>query len=141
MWSKVEGMGSQARRPPPPSWPWVALLGTDLTSDRVEVTLPLRSDAPALGVGHLLDDLERLELLEDVTADGARAGHEFLRPRTAHHPPTEDPLERPNTDAIPQVDAARDRGGPNVVPVKIEVPKWADLVKTGTTRELAPYDP
>ena len=24
---------------------------------------------------------------------------------------------------------------------KIEVPKWADLVKTGTTRELAPYDP
>ena len=24
---------------------------------------------------------------------------------------------------------------------KMEVPKWADLVKTGTTRELAPYDP
>ena len=24
---------------------------------------------------------------------------------------------------------------------KIEVPKWADLVKTGITRELAPYDP
>ena len=24
---------------------------------------------------------------------------------------------------------------------KIEVPKWADLVKTGVTRELAPYDP
>lgn len=24
---------------------------------------------------------------------------------------------------------------------KIEVPKWADLVKTGTAKELAPYDP
>merc|ERR1712167_146100 len=24
---------------------------------------------------------------------------------------------------------------------KIEVPKWADLVKTGTLKELAPYDP
>merc|ERR1712146_831841 len=24
---------------------------------------------------------------------------------------------------------------------KIEVPKWADLVKTGTIKELAPYDP
>ncbi|KAI0233524.1 Protein component of the small (40S) ribosomal subunit [Massospora cicadina] len=24
---------------------------------------------------------------------------------------------------------------------KIEVPKWVDLVKTGTSRELAPYDP
>merc|ERR1711988_1174022 len=24
---------------------------------------------------------------------------------------------------------------------KMELPKWADLVKTGTTKELAPYDP
>jgi len=24
---------------------------------------------------------------------------------------------------------------------KIEVPKWADLVKTGSYKELAPYDP
>ena len=24
---------------------------------------------------------------------------------------------------------------------KIEVPKWADLVKTATYKELAPYDP
>jgi small subunit ribosomal protein S19e len=24
---------------------------------------------------------------------------------------------------------------------KIEVPKWVDLVKTGTFKELAPYDP
>jgi small subunit ribosomal protein S19e len=24
---------------------------------------------------------------------------------------------------------------------KIEVPKWADLVKTGAYKELAPYDP
>jgi small subunit ribosomal protein S19e len=24
---------------------------------------------------------------------------------------------------------------------KLEVPKWVDLVKTGTFKELAPYDP
>ena len=24
---------------------------------------------------------------------------------------------------------------------KLEVPKWVDLVKTGTYKELAPYDP
>jgi len=24
---------------------------------------------------------------------------------------------------------------------KLEIPKWVDLVKTGTNKELAPYDP
>ncbi|KAF8923883.1 40S ribosomal protein S19, partial [Dissophora ornata] len=24
---------------------------------------------------------------------------------------------------------------------KLEIPKWVDLVKTGTSKELAPYDP
>ena len=84
--------------------------GRHLARDRVEVALPLRRDPPPLAVGHLLDDLERLELLEDVAGDRARPRRELLADRAAHLPPPKDLLEGADADAAAEVDAAGDRG-------------------------------
>eukprot|EP00327_Prymnesium_parvum_P008046 CAMPEP_0182819042 /NCGR_PEP_ID=MMETSP0006_2-20121128/12361_1 /TAXON_ID=97485 /ORGANISM="Prymnesium parvum, Strain Texoma1" /LENGTH=187 /DNA_ID=CAMNT_0024945577 /DNA_START=132 /DNA_END=692 /DNA_ORIENTATION=- len=95
------------------------LLLADLPGDRVEVALALRGDPAPLPPRHLLHDLQRLQLLENVARDRARRLPKVLRPRAAVDAAAEDLLEGADAGAGAQVDAPRDGGGADVVPVGI----------------------
>merc|ERR1712032_1259504 len=96
-----------------------SLLGSNLSGDRIEITLALRCYSAPFARWVLLDDLERLELNENMPSNGARAGVEFLMDSPAMHAASKDLFEGAHPKALPQVHSTSDRSCTDVVPVRI----------------------
>ncbi|ETN03433.1 hypothetical protein PPTG_23778 [Phytophthora nicotianae INRA-310] len=94
----------------------------NLAGDAVQVLLAVAGDLTATlvdALGALLHDLHLLQLLQNVTDETARGLLEVLTVDTLAGRTTVHLLERAHTSVLAQVHLTRDRGGTDVVPVRV----------------------
>jgi hypothetical protein len=92
--------------------------GGALAGDAVEVTLAVVGDLAAT-LAHLLEHLHGLESVEDVTDEATRGTVEVLLGGLVAGAAAVVLTEAADADALAKVDLARNRGGTDVVPVRV----------------------
>jgi len=87
--------------------------------DPVKITLALLGDAASATLLIFLKDLDLLQGLHDLAVDGAAGINVVRGAGAAVLGAAVDLAQAANTDGLPQVDVASDRGGTDVPPVNV----------------------